>query len=204
MLWLSTQISAKNAATSSRTTPHRKKIQPPQHYSQIFVMSLLDPVSQPKCQIKKAFMKVTDHSIEKIFLLDNSTTRTVASGRELELPASLVISHQSSGYERWPVTTSTTEQMSARTESRLSRKLPRGLWDAGCETALAESSNSSEVMWGDFQLYHTGKGELIITLLDNSPLEPCQCLGRGTAVILMDPPCCLDIANLLWAEIKSK
>lgn len=145
-------------------------------------MSLLDPVSQPKCQIKKAFMKVTDHSIEKIFLLDNSATRTVASGRELELPASLVTSHQSSGYERWPVTTST-EQMSARTESRLSRKLPRGLWDAGCEIALAESSNSSEVMWGDFQLYHTGKGELIITLLDYSPLEPCQCLGRGTAVI---------------------
>lgn len=39
-----------------------KKIQPPQHYSQILVMSLLDPVSQPKYQIKKAFMKETDHS----------------------------------------------------------------------------------------------------------------------------------------------
>lgn len=74
-----------------------KKIQPPQHYSQILVMSLLDPVSQPKCQIKKAFMKVTNHSTENTFLLDDSTIRTVASGRELELPASLVISHQSSG-----------------------------------------------------------------------------------------------------------
>lgn len=106
-----------------------KKIQPPQHNSQILVMSLLDPVSQPKCQIKKVFMKVTDHFTESTFLLDNSTTRTVASGRELELPASLVISHQSSGYERWPVTTSTTEQMSARTESRLSQKLPHEVFE---------------------------------------------------------------------------
>lgn len=69
-------------------------------------------------------MEITYHSTESIFLLDDSTTRTVASGTELELPASLVISHQPSGSESWPVTTSTTEQMSATTESRLSEKLP--------------------------------------------------------------------------------
>lgn len=45
-----------------------KKIQAPQHYSQILVMSLLDPVSQPKYQIKKAFMKETDQSTENTFL----------------------------------------------------------------------------------------------------------------------------------------
>lgn len=74
-----------------------KKIEPPQPYSQILVMSVLDPVSLPECQIKKAFMRVTNYSTENTLLLDNSTTRTVASGRELELPPSLVISHQSSG-----------------------------------------------------------------------------------------------------------
>lgn len=67
-----------------------KKIQPLQHNSQILVMSVLDPISKPKCQIKKRYL--WRFSTENTFLLDDSTTRTVASGRELELPASLVIS----------------------------------------------------------------------------------------------------------------
>lgn len=55
----------------------------------------------------------------------------------------------------------------------------------GARLLLQKSSNSSEVMWGGFQLYHAERGQLIITLLDYRPLEPCPCLGRGTAVIPM-------------------
>lgn len=156
MLRFSTQIYLqKNAATSSRTSPSRKKKNPttPTPFSN------LSDVSVRSCFLaqmadKKGIYEGNQSLYKKnTFLWDNSTTRTTACGRELELPASLVISHQSSGYESWPVTTSTTEQMSARTESRLSKKLTTwGLWDAGCKTALAESSNLSEVMWGGFQL----------------------------------------------------
>lgn len=40
-------------------------------------------------------MKATPHSTENTFILDNATTRIVASARQLEPPASLVTCHQS-------------------------------------------------------------------------------------------------------------
>lgn len=149
-------------------------------------------------------MKVTDCSTKNPFLLDNSTTRAVACGREVEL----MRTDFSSIIRVWELAC---HHFYHWTDVRYNRKQAIKevttwcLWEAECKTALAESSNSSEVMWGVFSLtLPCWKGGAHYNPARLLPTGALPVSGKGNCSdfpCLMDPPCGLDIANLLQLEI---